>query len=181
MSASAIAKRYARALVSLGDEEGAVDRFQAALARIDETFGAAPELVSVLADPAYSAEAKRSILEEVLEKLDVPATVKSFMLLLQNRNRLAIFPQIVQTFGALADERAGIVRARVTAARELTPDQLAAVRGALSQLASGKRVELAVDLDPAIIGGLVTRIGDMVFDGSVRSELERIEDTLTKG
>lgn len=181
MSASAIAKRYARALVSLGDEEGAVDRFQAALARIDETFGGAPELVSVLADPAYAAEAKRSILEEVLQKLNVPATVTSFMLLLQERNRLSIFPQIVETFGALADERAGIVRARVTAARELTPDQLGEVKTALSKLAAGKRVELTVDLDTSIIGGLVTRIGDMVFDGSVRTELERIEDTLMKG
>lgn len=181
MSASAIAKRYAKALVSLGDEEGAVDRFEAALSRIDETFTGSPELVSVLADPAYPAEAKKNILVDLLAKLDVPETVSSFMLLLQERNRLSIIHLIVQAFRLLADERAGIVRARVTAARELSPEQIEGVKSALSRLADGRRVELATDVDPSIIGGVVTRIDDMVFDGSVKTELERIEDTLMKG
>lgn len=181
MSASAIAKRYAKALVSLGDEEGAVDRYQAALSRIGETFAGAPELVSVLADPAHPAEAKRNILVELLAKLEVPETVTSFMLLLQERNRLSILPQVIHAFGVLADERAGIVRAHVTAARDLAPAQIDGVREALARISNGKRVELSVEVDPAIIGGLVTKIGDMVFDGSVRTELERIEDTLMKG
>lgn len=181
MSASAIAKRYAKALVSLADEEGGVERFQEVLTRIGETFTSAPELVSVLSDPAHPADAKKTILSEVLDRLDVPPTVRNFMLLLQERGRLSIFSQICAAYRALADERGGIVRARVTVPIDPTPARIEELKQALSKLTAGKRVDLTVDVDPDIIGGIVTRIGDMVFDGSVRTELERIQDTLTKG
>ena len=111
MSASAIAKRYAKALVDLGAEEGAVDRFQTALTGVEAAFKANPELVAVLANPAYGIEAKREILKDVILRLEVPATVANFLLLLQERNRLSALAQIALAYGTLADERSGVERA----------------------------------------------------------------------
>ena len=180
MSASAIAKRYAKALVELGAEEGAVDRFQTALTGVDAVFKANPELVAVLANPAYGLEAKREILKDMVTRLDVPATVVNFLLLLQERNRLAVLGQIALAYGALADERSGVLRAKVTAAMPLDDSQVNGIRQALAQK-TGKQVQVTVAVDKALIGGVVTQIGDKVFDGSVKTQLARIEDTLQKG
>lgn len=181
MSATAIAKRYAKALVGLGDDEGAVDRFQAALNSVEEVFQAYPELGSMLANPAYGADAKRNILKDVMVRLSVPTTVANFLLLLLERNRLAALEQIVLEYGILADERSGLVRAKVTTAMPLEESQVAGIRSALSKMGGGKKVEVTVTVDQSIIGGVVTQVGDMVFDGSVKTQLARIEDTLQKG
>jgi F-type H+-transporting ATPase subunit delta len=180
VSASAIAKRYAKALVELGAEEGAVDRFQTALTGVEAVFKASPELVAVLANPAYGVEAKREILKDVILKLDVPATIANFLLLLQERNRLAALGLIVQAYDTLADERSGLVRARVTAAMTLDDTQVEAIRQSLAKM-TGKQVQVTVAVDPTLIGGVVTQVGDKVFDGSVKTQLTRIEDTLQKG
>lgn len=180
MSASAIAKRYAKALVDLGAGEGAVDRFQTALTGVEAAFRANPELVAVLANPAFGVDAKREILKDVILKLDVPATVANFLLLLQERNRLAVLGQIALAFGALADERSGIVRAKVTAAMALSDAQAEGIRKALAEK-TGKQVQVTLAVDQSLIGGVVTQVGDKVYDGSVKTQLARIEDTLQKG
>ena len=180
MSASAIAKRYAKALVDLGAEEGAVDRFQTALTGVEAAFKANPELVAVLANPAYGIEAKREILKDVILRLEVPATVANFLLLLQERNRLSALAQIALAYGTLADERSGVVRAKVTAAMTLNDAQVEGIRQSLAKI-TGKQVQVTVAVDPSLIGGVVTQVGDKVFDGSVKTQLTRIEDTLQKG
>jgi F-type H+-transporting ATPase subunit delta len=180
VSASAIAKRYAKALVDLGAGEGAVDRFQVALDGVDALFKANPELVAVLANPAYGLDAKREILKDLLLKLDVPATVANFLFLLQERNRLAVLGQIALAYGALADERSGVVRAKVTSAMPLADAQVEGIRKALATK-TGKQVQVTVAVDQSLIGGVVTQVGDKVYDGSVKTQLARIEDTLQKG
>ncbi len=180
MSASAIAKRYAKALVELGAEEGAVDRFQTALTGVETAFKTSPELVAVLANPAYSLEAKREILKDVAAKLDLPTTMVNFLLLLQERNRMSALSQIALAYDALANERSGVLRAKVTAAMELTEAEVAGIKQALAAK-TGKQVQLTVAVDKSLIGGVVTQIGDKVFDGSVKTQLARIEDTLKKG
>lgn len=180
MSASAIAKRYAKALVDLGASEGAVDRFHAALSGVEAVFRANPELVAVLANPAYGLDAKREILKDIIVKLDVPATVANFLLLLQERNRLPVLGQIMLAYGALADEMSGVVRAKVTSAASLGDAQVDGIRAALAKM-TGKQVHVTVAVDQSLIGGVVTQVGDKVFDGSVKTQLARIEDTLQKG
>lgn len=180
MSANAIARRYAKALVQLAAEEGAVDRYQGELAKIEGLFTGHPDLVSLLSNPAYGIEAKLETLKDLAGKLGLSATVANFLYLLQERNRIACLASISAGYRVLADELSGVVRPVVTSALPLEETRIAEIRSALEK-STGKRVELTVEVDPELIGGIVTRIGDKVLDGSVKTQLTRIEDILQKG
>lgn len=180
MSVSAIARRYAKALVQLGAEEGAVERFHAELTSVESLFAANPALGALFANPAYGIEAKREILKDVNARLAASTTIGNFLLLLLERGRLAALPQIVASFSSLADDLSGVVRPAVTTAQPLDDAQVADIKAALEKN-TGKKVALTVNVDPALIGGIVTKIGNTVFDGSVKTQLTRIEDTLQKG
>ncbi len=180
MSASAIARRYAKALVQLGAEEGAVERFHSELTTVESLFASNPALGALFANPAYGIEAKREILKDVNARLAASTTIGNFLLLLLERGRIAALPQIVASFSALADELSGVVRPVVTTAQPLEDGQVADIKAALEKN-TGKKVALTVNVDPTLIGGIVTKIGNTVFDGSVKTQLTRIEDTLQKG
>ena len=180
MSANAIARRYAKALVQLGAEEGAVDKFYAELSGFDAVLAAHGELRSVFTNPAFGAEAKRNILQDLIAKLSVSPTVANFLLLLLDKNRLGFLGQILTSYGTLADELSGVVRPTLVSAMPLGEAKVAEIKGALEKM-TGRQVVLKVEVDPALIGGVVTKIGDQLFDGSVRTQLQRIEGTLQKG
>jgi len=180
LSANAIARRYAKALVQLGAEEGAVEKFHGELTGVASVLAAHPELGSILSSPAYGIEAKREILKDVINRLAVSATLKNFFLLLLDRNRLGHLDQIIASYSTLADELSGVVRPIVTTAFPLDEQQMAGLKGALEK-GTGRKVLLNVEVDPTLIGGIVTKIGDKVFDGSVKTQLKRIEDILQKG
>lgn len=180
MSANAIARRYAKALVQLAAEEGAVDSFHNELARVEALFSAHSELGSLLSNPAYGIETKLETLKEVADKLSLSVTIRNFLLLLQERNRMACLQSISACYSVLADELSGVVRPVITSALPLGDEQIAAIKAALEK-STGKTVSLTVEIDPALIGGVVTKIGDKVLDGSVKTQLTRIEDILQKG
>ncbi len=180
MITNAIARRYAKALVQLGAEEKSVDRFQTEMVSLEAVLAASAELRSVIANPAYSIEAKRGIVKELTAKLSLSTTVTNFMLLLLDKNRLDQLPQIVMSYGIFADELSGVVRPTLTTALPLDATQVDGIKKALAQV-TGRQVVLNVEQDPSLIGGVVTKIGDKVFDGSVRTQLTMIQDTLQKG
>ena len=180
MSANAIARRYAKALVQLGAEEGAVDKFYGELTAVEALFAAHPELGAVLSNPAYGVDAKQAILADLAAKGNISTTPRNFLLLLLERNRLSCLPQIIASYSAQADELSGVVRPVVTSALPLTDAQVAEIKSALVKN-TGKKVELKVAVDAALIGGVTTKIGDKLFDGSVKTQLKRIEDILQKG
>jgi F-type H+-transporting ATPase subunit delta len=180
LSANAIARRYAKALVQLGAEEGAVDKFHAELRGFDAVLASHGELKSVFTNPAFGVEAKRNILQDLIAKLSVSATVASFLLLLLDKNRLSLLGQILACYGTLADELSGVVRPTLVSAMPLGDGQVAEIKASLEKM-TGKQVVLKMEVNPALIGGVVTKIGDQLFDGSVRTQLKRIEDTLQKG
>ncbi len=180
MSANAIARRYAKALVQLAADEDAVEKYQDELSGIDALLAGNPELGSLLSNPAYGIEDKLEILKEISEKMLLSATVRNLVLLLQERNRLTCLPAIVSTYSVLADELSGVVRPVVTSAFPLDDNRIAEIKSVLEK-STGKKVMLRIEVEPALIGGMVTRIGDKVLDGSVKTELTRIEDILQKG
>jgi F-type H+-transporting ATPase subunit delta len=180
LSANAIAKRYAKALVQLGAEEKAVDKFQAELSGFEAVLAAHGNLRSIFADPAFSVEAKRNILQDLISKLSVSLTVASFLLLLLDKSRLGLLGQILASYGTLADELSGVVRPTLVSAMPLADGQVTEIKSSLEKM-TGRRVVLNVEIDPTLIGGVVTKIGDQLFDGSVRTQLQRIESTLQKG
>ncbi len=180
MSANAIARRYAKALVQLAAEEGAVEKFHGDLAGVADLFSAHAELGSLLSNPAYGIEAKLEILRDVADKLSLSGSVRNFLLLLQERNRMSCLPAIFSSYSVLADELSGVVRPLITSALPLDDARITEIKAALEK-STGKKVILTVEIDPTLIGGLITKIGDKVLDGSVKTQLTRIEAILQKG
>lgn len=180
MSTNAIAKRYAKALVQLGSEAGTVDSFNNELSRFSLILSENREVSAVLSNPAYGIESKSEILKELIAKLNLSPFVSNLLMLLLERGRLSVLPLIAQSYSSMADELSGVVRPTLTSGLPLEAAQIEEIRSALAT-STGKKVELKVEVDPALIGGVVTKIGDKVFDGSVRTQLARIQDTLQKG
>jgi len=175
-----LARRYAKALVQIGSEEGLIDRFRDELTAIDRTFSANAELKAVFANPAFTAEQKNEIMKGIVATAKCSELVGNFLLLLVDKNRVAFLDQIVHSFEALADEQSGIIRPVITTAFTLDASQVAAIQGALEKK-SGKKVIPQVTVDQSLIGGVVTQIGDTAFDSSVKTQLKRIQDILQKG
>jgi F-type H+-transporting ATPase subunit delta len=175
-----IAKRYARALVQLGSEEGLVDRFRTELAAFDRLFSVNAELRAAFADPALTHDQKKSIMKELIVKVSVSELVGNFLLLLVDKNRVAFLGQIVQTYEKLADEFSGVIRPVIKTAFALSASQVASIQGALEKK-TGKKVIPEVSVDQSLLGGVVTQIGDITYDNSVKTQLKQIKDILQKG
>ncbi len=180
MITNAIARRYARALVQLATEEGGVEKFHAELTAFNKVMADNRNLWVILCSPSYRIEAKQSMLQEVIDKLELSATVKHFLLLILEKNRLNYLTQIVESYGKFADELSGVIRPTITSAMPLDSAQVEEIKGALAK-ATGMKVMVKVDVDPSLIGGVVTKIGDKAFDGSLKTQLAKIGDILQKG
>ncbi len=180
MSTSAISKRYAKALVALGTEQNKVDEFGRELERLSAVVASEELLRLLLESPTLAQSKKAGILDEVMNLLDISAEMRKFFGLLLEKDRMQYIVQIQQNYRSLADELSGTLRAKVTVASTLSDAQKSAIGGELEKQ-TGKKVELTVSVDPALIGGLRTEIGGRLFDGSIKTQLKRIEDTLTKG
>lgn len=180
MITNAVARRYAKALVQLGAEEGTVEKFNAELAAFNAVLAENPPLNSIFKSPAYGIEAKREILKDVMKKLAFSGTGANFLQLLLDKSRLGLLPQIAESYSAFADELSGVIRPTLASGLPLDESQVTEIKAALEK-STGKKVVLTVELDPALIGGVVTKIGDKLFDGSVRTQLTKIEDILQKG
>jgi F-type H+-transporting ATPase subunit delta len=167
-------------LVQIGAEEGAVERYNEELTRSNAVIEGNGELLAILSNPAYAIEAKREILKDVIGKLGLSPIVSNFLQLLLDRGRLEFLSEIAESYGVFADELSGIVRPVLTSAFPLENARIEEMKAALAKV-SGKQVQLQVQVDPSLIGGIVATIGDKVFDGSVKTQLERIKDTLQKG
>ncbi|GFO53561.1 ATP synthase subunit delta [Geomonas sp. Red276] len=180
MSTNAIAKRYAKALVQLGSEAGSVESFNTELSSFGALLSSNRELSAVFGNPAYGMEAKAEILKELIAMQKLSPYVSNLLMLLLERGRLSVLPQIADSYSKYADELSGVIRPTLTSGLPLEAGQINEIKAALEK-STGKKVELKVEVDPTLIGGVVTKIGDKVFDGSVRTQLARIQDTLQKG
>lgn len=180
MTNNTIAKRYAKSLVQLGSEEGVVDRFRTELAAFERLFALNPELKAAFADPALTHQQKKEIMKSLIAKASVSELVGNFLLLLVDKNRVAFLGQIVQAYQKLADEFSGVIRPNIKTAFALDESQVASIKGALEKK-TGKKVIPEVSVDESLLGGVVTQIGDIAYDSSVKTQLIRIQDILQKG
>lgn len=177
---NAIARRYAKALVQLGSENGQIDRFSQELKMVDQLFAGSAELRAAFGNPAFTTEQKKQIMKELIAKLGCSELVSNFLLLLVDKSRVVFLQQIVQTYEKLADAQSGVIRPCITSAFPLADAQVAAIKTAMEQT-TGKKVVPQVAVDKSLIGGIVTQIGDIAYDSSVKTQLARIHDILQKG
>lgn len=180
MSTNAIARRYAKALIQVAAEQGTVEQYFSEISAFSQALVPGAEAAEFFEAPSYGIEAKREIVKELASRLSVSKTMRDFLLLLLDKKRLDQLDAILESYRSFADEAAGILRSDVTSAVPLSEEQVAELRTALEK-ATGKKVVLSVSADPQLIGGVVTRIGDKVFDGSIRTQLTKIQDILQKG
>ena len=176
----AIARRYAKALLLIGQEDGQAETYRAELNGISELIQNEKDLGTVINNPLYEASARKNILNAVVEKLDLSVVMKSFLLLLFDKGRIGFLENINDFYQKLADELKGVARASLTSATELSDDAVEKIRASLSQM-TNKDVKLDVKQDPSLIGGIVTQIGDLVLDGSIKTQLLNMRESLKRG
>lgn len=177
---TAIARRYAKALVQLGSENNLIDCFSRELSVVDQLFSGNVELRAAFGNPAFTTEQKKQIMKDLIARLGFSELVSHFLLLLVDKRRVMFLSQIVKSYNQLADEQSGVIRPVITSAFPLAESQVAAIKGAMEQK-SGKKVLPEVTVDSSLIGGIVTQVGDIAYDSSVKTQLARIHDILQKG
>ena len=180
MRSSAAARRYARALFSIAGEDGAVESVREELARMGNLLDESPELRNALFRPVHPVKERRAVLQSVGERAGTSANVNNFMTFLIDQRRLVDFAGIRDEYERLADAASGRVQAEVVSASALDDGQRDRLRAALAAR-TGREIELQVRVDATLIGGAIAKVGDLVFDGSLRTQLGQLRDTLTRG
>lgn len=177
MSANVLAKRYANALLQLADDAGVVERVSKDIADVAAMWASSEPLRQVFANPKFSVEVRRNLARELATAAGAHKLVLDTLLLLTDRQRIRYLPEIAAAFAELAETRTGTIRAEVISASELPASYSDEVKKALESV-TGKKVVVVRRTDPSLIGGVVTRVGDRVFDGSIRNRLAELKTEL---
>ena len=177
MISGSIARRYAKALLEIGIQHQTYDALGKEVERAADTLRSSPELRHALENPIFSLDKRKLIMDELSRRLALSKTIRNFIMLLLEKGRIASLPDIARVYRTLVDEHAGRMRAVVTSARPLDPMLETRLKTALEK-SSGKIVILEKREEPAIMGGLITQLGDTVYDGSVRTQLQQLREEL---
>ncbi|MBZ4658548.1 MAG: atpH [Desulfacinum sp.] len=175
-----VAKRYAKALFGLALEDGKLEEYGKELSDLTQLLEQNPDLMDALANPLYPEDAKKAVFRAIAEKAEMSAVMKSFGDLLVAKDRVRHLPEIRDYFQKLVDDHNNVARARVSAAVKLDENSVKKIADTLSKV-TGKKVVVEFQQDPGLIGGVVAQIGDLVIDGSVRSQLQAIKESLKRG
>jgi len=177
MIAAHVSRRYARALLELGTTEGNLEALVADVTKITELYESSHDLRNAVDNPVVPLPTKKVILTELCDKLGVGKTTKHAVLLLGDRRRLRLLPEIAQMLREMNDAQKGLLRAEVTTAVALSDAFYQKLLATLEKI-SNKRVVLDKKHDPALIGGVVLRIGDLVLDSSLKTRLDGLKQAL---
>ena len=179
MKSGAAARRYARALFQLAKEDQQTTQIGDQLNSLRALFDSSPELREALLTPLYPVRERRQVLRRISEAEGVSGLVTNFYSYLIDQRRLIDFPGIHEEYARLVDEESGLVTAAVVTASPLDEASQDRLRRALSER-TGFEVRLELDVDPSLIGGAIAKVGDLVFDGSIRAQLDQLRANLTK-
>lgn len=177
--AGSVARRYARALVEILPPER-LEAAGAALGQVAALMREVPALRRTFDDPGVPAQAKREVLGQIAQRLGLDDLLRRFLGLLLERKRMGAIELIHRNYDDLVDARLGRVRATVTTAVPLGETERARVRDGLARF-SGKTVILEPRVDPAVLGGVLAQIGGTIYDGSLRTQLRRLQEQLLRG
>ncbi|MCF8085625.1 MAG: F0F1 ATP synthase subunit delta [Desulfohalobiaceae bacterium] len=182
MKEQVIAKRYARALFALGQDQGAgaQKQYGEELARFAEALEAAPLLDRTFRNPVIKIEDKKSVISKVAERLGLSRMVINFCLFLADKGRLEHFLSIQAYYNKLMDEQEGILRGSLITAIELSSEKQDNVRSGLEKQLN-RNLVLDFETDQDILGGLLLRIGDRLYDASIKAQLEQVKEKIKRG
>ena len=179
MSSQTIARRYATALADVIIAQHEEAEVRAELAEWDEMLSKNPALLEIFTNPTVGYEQKQKVLSELISRTRVRPTTANFLRVLLKNQRLAELSQVNERLSQILNERSGVVSADVISAQPLSAATTAVLAERLGDI-TGKRVNLNFATDESLLGGIVTRIGSTVYDGSVRNKLERLGQELAR-
>jgi F-type H+-transporting ATPase subunit delta len=169
-----LARRYAKAILQLQP----LDRIAADLRALTAAMTISAELTTLLGNPAIRRADRRKVVDALLERIGVQPVTAQLVHFLLDGERLASLPSIARELEAMIEAKAGRVSAEVVSAKPLDSAQIQQITAALERL-SGKRVDVRRREDPALLGGVVAKVGDIVYDGSLRTQLSTLRDELS--
>ena len=173
---SVAANRYAGALMDVlypEKAEAGLEQLESLNALLKEQ----PDARRLLENPTFAGDRRKRLLKEISDALGLDRRVTNFAGILVDRNRLSLLDELIATYQKLLDERMGIVRAIVKAARPLDVSEQRELTGKLEEV-TGKQVRMEIAVDPSLIGGVVAQVGSTVYDGSVRQQLHAFKSRL---
>ncbi|MEE9516494.1 MAG: F0F1 ATP synthase subunit delta [Candidatus Adiutricales bacterium] len=179
MTSQIIARRYAKALLAIGRDDGDYAEYGRELATFAEIMGMA-DLTPTLSNPIYPKANRRAILDSILDKVEPSIIVRNFLGLLMEKDRISLIDSINDYYLRLVDEINNIERATVISAKPLLETIQDRVKASLEAM-TGKTILLEVEQDEEIIGGVIARVGDLTLDGSVKTQLQNLKESLIKG
>lgn len=172
-----MAGRYAAALFDLAREANAIDAVKADLDRFTALIAESPDLARLVRSPVFSTDAQLQALAAVLQRAGIGGLAEKFLKLVTANRRLFAVRDMVKGFRELVADHKGEATAEVTVAEQLKDDHVAALKSALKAV-SGKEVDLNIKVDPAIIGGLVVKLGSRMVDTSLRTKLNAVRHAM---
>jgi F-type H+-transporting ATPase subunit delta len=177
MIQGSLVRRYAKALLSLSHDEGKLDAVRAETQGFAGILKDNPLLKATLSNSTLAVSDRKAILTQVAGKLNASPLFRNFLFLVLEKDRMDLFEDIALELKRLADQQSGRLRAKVRVAKSLPPGVQKELAEALSR-STGKTIEIDVEVDPAVIGGLSAQIGNTVFDGTVATHLEKMKQRL---
>ena len=178
MRSDTVARRYGRALFALAKSQGALDSVGASLATIADVL-TDPKVMRVLTGPV-ARDRKRAFLGTIAESTNAPAMVRDFVLLLADHGRIRNTPVIRTVFEGLLDAERGIKRATIRSAAPLAPEMVEEITRTFGTI-TGKQVVARVDVVPELIAGVIVEVDGKVYDGSLRTELDKLQQHMATG
>jgi F-type H+-transporting ATPase subunit delta len=179
---SVAASRYAAALVDVVTAPGSTLQGSLAIEQLNQMEDAvrqSPQLKAIFQNPAVSSARKRAVIGRIAEKAGFARQIRNFLFVAADRGRIGQLSEIREAFETLLDQRLGFIRADVTSAHSLGDAQRQKLEAQLARLSS-KRIRPFYAVDPALVGGVIARVGSTVYDGSVRGQLESLRRKLTR-
>lgn len=179
MSGETVARRYALALADVVEKSPDSEIIKSELKQWETLMDANADLTNAFRNPAIAHANKEKVLEGLIEKAKPSRTTANFLRVLLRNGRLTDLGQINDKFASVLEERSGALAAKIISARPLSAEEQAELKNNLSKL-TGKNVSLNFDIDQNIIGGVVTKIGSTVYDGSVKTQLENLKEQMIR-
>lgn len=177
MKSDVVAKRYARALYDLGMEEGLNDKILEDMKKVSEVIKESQEFRAMMESPLYDIILKKRVLKSVISKISLTEYLGNFLNILLDKDRFKLLDEILEAYTVMLDEASGRVRAQIKSATELSDEQMQRIKKTMSGLMK-KEVDVDVAVDPSLIGGLVAEVQGMIYDGSVKTQLSKLKQSL---
>ena len=169
--------QYANALADVALAQGAADAALKQLNDVAAAFASSSELRNVMASPAVPREGKHGVIEKIAARAGAGKIIRNFLFVIADHHRTHILPEIVAAFEGVIRQRQGVAEAEISSAVELSAAQKKKFAQTLERI-TGKKIEAKYSLDPTLLGGAVVRVGDTIYDGSVRSSLNEMRARL---